>query len=45
MADPGGRVFCSRLIAGTAASNTAEGMDVCPWCLLFVVFVAASAKC
>jgi len=34
---------CSRLIAGIACSNPAEGMAACLLCLLYVVWVAASA--
>lgn len=33
----------SRLIAGIACSNPVEGMDVCLLCMLYVVYVAASA--
>lgn len=33
---------CGRSIAATEGSNTSEGMDVCPLCLLCVVHVAAS---
>ena len=31
---PGGRVVCNRLIAGTAGSNPAEGIDVGLLCVL-----------
>jgi len=39
-ADPGGREVA---IAGIEGSNVAENMDVCPWCILCDVYVAASA--
>jgi hypothetical protein len=40
--DPGGHVVCSRLIAGIAGSDPAEGIDVGLVCF---VWVAASAMC
>jgi hypothetical protein len=33
----------SRLIAGIADSNPAEGMDICHMSLLWIAYVAASA--
>ena len=34
---------CCRFIAGIAGSNLADGIDVCPFCMLCVVQVAGCA--